>query len=366
MIYVMIFLFSITVVGFLVEDNCIVAIISFAAILASFAALRGSDVAADFTVYESWYFDPSESNGLLDRAGLFEAIYFFLNNIFMQIGLPFRVFVWILAFSAVSLKTWVLFSFSRSAQAFAVALLIYTFSLYPLHDFTQIRAGLAVAVLFLAFRQLVEGHRWHFVWLVLMAAGFHSSALVAVLLLLPSRGRVGAFTHVALILVTLMFILLAASGTSAGAALAQVLIPLDPRLDLYLSGEDGAESLVANPLSLMVLLPFALVLSLMPASFNSSETEASYQIRGNYAITLACRSIIFGLCFLESMWEFQTVALRLYELHMSLIPILAALVFSRRALLLPKALLLLWAAGAAYFFVFRDDAPVHPYMWLFS
>lgn len=92
MIYVLVFLITATTTGFLVRANSKVAIIVCALILASFAALRGPDVAADFTVYESWYLHPSEGDGLLERAGLFEAIYFQLSTYGdIEIGLNIRL-----------------------------------------------------------------------------------------------------------------------------------------------------------------------------------------------------------------------------------------------------------------------------------
>jgi hypothetical protein len=55
MFYVLFFLMAATATGFLFRLNALVGVTASALILSTFAALRASDVSADFMVFESRY-----------------------------------------------------------------------------------------------------------------------------------------------------------------------------------------------------------------------------------------------------------------------------------------------------------------------
>ena len=50
-------------------------------------------MAADFLVYQYWYSSRDFGSEFLERPGLFEAVYFLLNDSFAASGIPFRGFV---------------------------------------------------------------------------------------------------------------------------------------------------------------------------------------------------------------------------------------------------------------------------------
>lgn len=366
MIYIFCFLFVSTFAGLLfwVRPRTL-SVFVVSVILATFAALRDAGVSADLTVYEDWYFNRITDSGFLPRPSVFEGLYFLLSDLFLEIGSPFRVFVWGAAFFAIALKVWVLLKYSKVAEAFVFALLAYFFSFYLLHEFTQIRVGMAMAVLFFAFQFLVNGRRVQFICFVLLATGFHSSALAALLLLLPYRGRIGNVIHVLLVLAAFVFIFLATLGFSAGVSAIQGVAHLDPRLDFYLSNFNGGGQETANPFPVMGGVALLLVLSLSDLCLKDDEQQFSCEVREDDAIRLICRSILIGLCFLDSMWMVQTIALRFYEFFTAFMPILVGIVFSRREFFLQKGLALIWVFGAAYTSIFNGDGLVRPYVWLF-
>lgn len=366
MIYIIFFAFTSIAANLLFRlKSSFVACIAVSVFLATFAALRGSDVAFDFTVYEDWYFNRDLGVGLLERPGLFEYLYFLLNDFFSINGIPFRIFIWFLAFMAVLIKTKVITSFAKSGWAVGVSVLIYAFTFYLLHEFTQIRAGVAVAFIFLAVHALVGGNRAYFVLLVVLAAGFHSSAVMALLLLLPYRDSRARWVDWGLLVVTGILIALATLGMAVGAAFLDVLANFDPRIALYISLSESGRSEAANPLAISALLLLALALSLFNVEFNRGAIFNSSE-RDVYAMVLVRRSILIGFIFLAFLSPIPELALRLFELNIASLPVLAAIVFSQPGWVLRKSLLLLWACVVAFIYIARDEGLVQPYVLFFS
>lgn len=363
MTYVAFFAFTSIFAGWLFRTTSSrLGCIAIAVLMATFAALRGPDVASDFIVYEDWYVNRDLGNGFLERPGLFEAVYFLLNDFFVLIGIPFRFFIGFLAFTAVFMKTNVIVSFAKSGRAIGISVLIYAFTFYLLHDFTQIRAGLAIAFIFFAVRALVDGKRMYFVLLILLATGFHSSALMASLLLLPHRGSIARGIDWGLFLITGGVFLLAMRGVAIGAALVDVLTTFDPRIALYVSLAEGGQSEAANPFAVSALLLLALALSLAGIEFNRRLLDPLDE-REELAIVLVRRSILIGLSCLVALSPIPEIAMRVFEINIALLPILAAIVFSHRGWLLQKSLLLLWTGAIFYVFIVRDEGLVRPYVF---
>lgn len=333
--------------------------------LATFATLRGPEVAADFMVYEDWYSNRDGGSGFLERPGYFEALYFILNDFFAAIGIPFRLFIGFLAFMAVYIKTNVIVGFARNGWTAGISILIYTLTFYLLHEFTQIRAGLAVAFIFLAVRALVEGKRMLFVLLVVLAAGFHSSAIMALLLLLPYKGCSARWVDWGLFIATGIVFALAMRGIAVGAALLDMLAIFDPRVALYISLAESGQSEAANPFATSALLVLVLAFSLIGIEFNRWQLSDTDQ-RNVHTLVLVRRSMLIGLSCLASLSPIPELALRLFEINIALLPILAAIVFSQRGWLSHKFLLLLWTGALAFIYIGRDEGLVQPYVLFFS
>jgi len=346
---------------FLPKNLILLAVCLFFAI---FSAFRGIDVAADLVVYQDWYAHRDEENGYLERPGYFEALYFLLNDAFSKVGIHFRVFVGFLTFLAVFIKVNVLIGFSKNSWAAAVSVLIYALTFYLLHEFTQIRAGLAVAFIFLALLARVHQKRLLFVLFVLMAAGFHSSAVTAFILLLPCCTAGTRWIDWGLCSILGALYLLFGAEISLGVVLLDWLSSFDPRLALYISMAESGQSLAANPLSASALLLLVLSLSLMRVEVNPDLLSAmdKHEMK---ALVLTRRSCLIGLIFLASLSPIPELALRLFEINIALLPVLAVVVFSQQGWHLQKLLLLLWTVVVTAIYVGREEGLVQPYVLFF-
>ena len=366
MVYFLYFFFvSVVVVSLFWEMPAAAVCLLLAVLLAMFAALRGPEVAFDFMVYQDWYAHRDEETGFLQRPGYFEALYFLLNDIFDAAGIHFRLFIGFLAFVAVFIKTNVILSFAKNAWAAGTGVLIYAFTFYLLHEFTQIRAGLAVAFIFLAFQALVHDKRTVFILWVVVAAGFHSSAVMAFLLLLPYRAGQTRWLDWTLLGVTGVVYALAALGIGLGVLLIELLSAFDPRVALYISMAQSGHSDAANPFAASAMLLLALVLCLMGVG-NDSRQMPDLDTQDIKAVVLVRRGMLIGLSCLALFSPIPELALRLFEINIALLPILAAIVFSQPGWWLQKFLLLLWACAVTAIYIGREEGLVQPYVLFFT
>lgn len=368
---------------------CVIAAI----VLATFAAWRGADVAADFPVYETWYTYRGQDTGFVERTAFLEALYFFINDLFAATGVPFRVFVWVVAFVAIYMKLWVILAYSRQRVAVVTGVLIYCATFYLLHDFTQIRAGIAVGIMYFGIRRLLDGDLVGFGLLLLLAAGFHSSALIFLTLLLPRTGRVSRVIDAALVFTVCVLFGLALRGIAPGAVLMDFLAVFDPRVALYVSFAEKTGAEAANPLSIPALTLFALGLSLLgiergqhgrrlsmvvgrlgsPTTKRRNTTRPDVDQPRSLAklstdrqvMHILRRGIFIGLIFLIAFAPIKEVALRLFEIFVAFMPILGAVVFSRKNFWLPKLLLLGWAGATGFIYMLRAEGLVRPYVVYF-
>lgn len=365
MVYIFVFLTTAILVGSVAQTNSRIAIVVTPLILATFAALRGADVAADFVAYQDWYFDRGVDNGFMNRPWFFEAIYFWVSDFFAMFYIPFRVFVWCMAFIAVFFKIKIIVSFSKSGWSVGVSVLIYALTFYLLHEFTQIRVGLAIAFIFFAVRALVDGNRLRFILLVIIAAGFHSSAIIAFSLLLPYMHPRTYWVDFWLFAISGLVFVLAMLGVVVGAEIADIFSKFDPRLAFYISSADKGMSAAANPFSISALLLLALAISLIGIGYNKQKVS-NLDDCDAHAVVLIRRNILIGFIFLGSIASIPEIAMRLFEISISLVPILAAVVFSRRDLIVQKILLIFWSCALAFIYIVRDEGLVQPYVLFFS
>lgn len=89
--------------------------------------------------------------------------------------LDYEVFIAIFVTIALVFKVWVFSYIKNSVPLF----LFYLINWYPLHEYTQIRAAMAVSILFVSLRFLLNGKWKSFLILSLLAATFHATALFA-------------------------------------------------------------------------------------------------------------------------------------------------------------------------------------------
>jgi hypothetical protein len=108
----------------------------------------------------------------------------------------------IAALGSVGLK---LYAFNRALGRTAVPLLVSLCTYFFLHDYTQVRAAIAIALCFVSLIALCEGRFWQSLAFWLLAVGFHASAALFLPLAILAQLR-GRRAHLALtIAVALIF-----------------------------------------------------------------------------------------------------------------------------------------------------------------
>ena len=106
--------------------------------------------------------------------------YFILNSIFSNFGIPFETFLFLFAVFFVSLKMRAIAKLSNAPIYSAV---IYFSYLYWMQDIITIRAGAADAIFLMSIPFLVEKKHVPYLLMNLLAASFHYSAVVYLLLI---------------------------------------------------------------------------------------------------------------------------------------------------------------------------------------
>jgi hypothetical protein len=332
--------------------------------LALLAALRGPDVARDFEAYEAWYAFRDLETGFVDRVGLFEAIYFALSDGFAAAGVPFRIFLFVLTCTAAAMKAGVILSFARTRAGACAGVLVYLGGFFLLHDFTQVRAGFAIALLFVAFAHLSEGRRGAFAVWVALACGFHTSSIVALALLLPRGASSSRWIDRTLVVTTVALFAFAASGGNPGTLIAQQLAVFDARVELYVVQSDLGPvqtDHLFSPSSTLLL-----IIALAALRRGRRSTAGSTDPREAAAIHLAARGLLVGLCFLAAFWSVQEISIRMLELTSAFLPILAAIAFSQPGRRRLKLAIGLWVAVKVYTSIFGEDPVVQPYAIFFG
>lgn len=141
-------------------------------ILISFVGLRG-DIEPDYENYLDIY---NFSNSNPSSLGI-ELGYYWINNAFRTLGIPFQGVVFFMATVSIGLKT--LF-FNKYSPNFGLSLLIYFTSLFFLFDFIAIRQGIALSIFMVSIPFIYQRKFLPFLLLMLIAAQIHVTALLLI------------------------------------------------------------------------------------------------------------------------------------------------------------------------------------------
>jgi hypothetical protein len=333
--------------------------------LATFVALRGSEVSNDFMEYQEWYRIGADAEGLLERPPLLEALFLSGMDLSSQIGLPFRWFLWAVALLAIALKFYSIRRVAVSGPALWAGACCYLFSDFLLHEFTQLRAGLAIACFMLALVFLGEQRYRAFFATICAGALIHSASLLGLLALPLARFRRGRLD-------ALLLGLLAAAATARVAGLSVVEIiadtlgKLDARVALYAQFAASGVNEPVQPLSVRTVLVLLLILSsyvalISRARRNEPTTTSGTLAADRIAFLTLLRLIVLGQIALFVFADVKELAVRVMEFWMACLPLYAARLAQTRGMMLPRLLVWLWLAATFANYVFRDPALVAPY-----
>jgi EpsG family len=332
-----------------------------ALMLSVFAALRGPEVANDYVVYRDWYSGVGLESSRMERTFIFELFFYELMKFCSKLGMPFPLFLGVVAFPSVYIKLIVLQKFSKTSNAFICSVALYCVTFYLLNEFTQIRAGIAISIVMFATYQLLTGKLMKFYLLLLVASGFHLEALLAVPfpLLIMKRSREVNYLFIG---VTLALVSLRLMGQSLLHPIASLISTWDPKLELYISIAFSDNAVRANPFSIPAVLLFLISVNII-----FSDAVSSQDVGSDAKIL-----VFLARCILVSLWplfiipEIHEISLRSYEFIAVNILLVAAMVFSRKRLFIAKTLLLGWGGALAFIHIFRADSLVRPYSFFWS
>lgn len=250
-------------------------------------------------LYEEWNF--ADIPELLEGN---DPAYFLLSKVVHDLGASFQTFLFLLALLTCSIQALLL---ARLDTHRTMLLVLYASYLFWLHDYTQIRFSLALALVLLGIYQ-VRG-RW---LLFLLGAGVHASvALIVVLHVLWRNPRF------ALILLSLGVPALVASGK-----LDAIIVSLALRIATYVDQRDVGVFDDINLFSLMPLTQAVITLLCM----------RSTSAPGHWAR----QEIYFAWVGLASFYVFSflpVLAFRFYEMMIPFFLILVSRNWSRSRLL---------------------------------
>lgn len=216
----------------------------------------------------------------------------------VPLGLSFATFYTSLSFVALSVKFYL---FERYLENPPLAAVAYLLLFYSIHEYTQIRAAVAISFGFLALHLLMERKWVYAALLALLSVSFHSSAIAlislgAAVVLMPRKITLAAVPASALILIIL--------STAAGSWISSTFSEINPLIYNYIDNIAASEAL--NIFSLAnILFAFSLIAMML---FN-------FQNRDEYTFPFMLLTL-FGFAFLIAFRESPVVALRTSEIMM--------------------------------------------------
>lgn len=238
---------------------------------------------------------------------------------------------------------------ARLTGGSSLAVLLYMCSYFFLHEFTQIRAALAIGIWMHALVALNRS-RFRYVMLTALASLIHIQAALGLLVfaLLPltrSRQASRVAGLVALLVV-------AAASTMLFDRLGyKVLAAIpDPRTQVYLALAAQDLWVRPNPFSVMSLLALGTALL-------GLQRRTNVQIRNGDATTHAVYlSLLLGSCALSLLSSISVAAFRVSEHFFALLPVGLWLAACRNRST-PRYPALLWVLAALFAYVFLFHSP---------
>ncbi len=365
MVYVLI-LFTCALIVRATQRERVYATLFVACVLATFVALQGPETSNDFITYQEWYRLGTDAAGLLERPPLLEALFIGGMTASSAIGVPFRLFVWAVALGAITLKLYCIRRVAVSGTALWTGVSCYLFSDFLLHEFTQLRAGLAIALFMLSLVLLGEGRQRAYLVATCVGVMIHSAALLGLFAWPLSRFRRGGLDIV--LLVTLAVVVsVRVSGVLALDRFAEELSALDPRLALYVHLATSGANELLNPVSIRSGLVLLLIITSYVALVRRERRRASTRgvdqpvpAKAASLLTLL-RLIVLGQIALFAFSEVKELAVRVMEFWMACLPLYGARLAQIRGMRLPLAIVWFWLAATFGNYVFREPALVNPY-----
>lgn len=272
--------------------------------------------------------------------------------LFGHIGGAGAVFYAVLAALGLGIK---LVAVRRLGGERSLPVVLYMCSFFFLHDFTQIRAGLAIGLWMLALSQLSCGpHRY--LLLTGLATLIHVQAalgfiLLGMLALVRTPGGLRAAA-----LASLVVVLASASLVFDQWGYALLAAIPDPRTEVYLMLAATDMWVRPNPFNLMSMLVFLIVFGECWLRDRSPEAGAA-PLSATRSMPIAVfLALLLGSCALALLSAVPVAAFRVSEHFFSLLPV-GAWLAACRGRPTPRYTWPLWLLAALFLYIFLFHSP---------
>lgn len=151
--------------------------------LVCLAAFRPEGMDNDFDVYFSYITDYNNPQYQL----IVEPSFLWISEVFMNTFSNFRSVLFLYALLGVTFK---MYAIRKLSPLLFLPLTIYIGNFFILHEFTQIRVGVAVGLIMIATSYLVNGQKKVATALIVSSALFHVSSLTIIPLLFLSTSKI--------------------------------------------------------------------------------------------------------------------------------------------------------------------------------
>lgn len=164
-----------------------------------FVGLKDGEISQDYCVYKSYYKKAptidvlknsiSDYNSQLKTEFSYSALCTLLKTNGKPLEHNLFIIFFLYAIIGISVN---MYGIKRLTDQEFLALFIYYSNLFFIHEMTQIRAGIAIGIILISLKDLQERKYLKFSILILIATFFHTSALMAFLLLIFREFRTDA------------------------------------------------------------------------------------------------------------------------------------------------------------------------------
>lgn len=311
--------------------------------LIAFAGFRSNDVSIDHSIFQAFYdkalpFKTLFSNpGIFFKAAKVEPSFLIVAS-FIKTYLPtlgFTLLMVLFALFSVALKAKAIVKYS---EFIFFSLFIYLCNTFMLHEIIQIRAGLAAAVVMLAFEPLVERKAGKFLLILLLATLIHYSALIFLPFYFLNTKKINPIVYLAVIIIP--FLLSTLKFDPISLLLKYDLGVYSEKLNIYITEQLRLKHSI-NKINLTII--FQLLLSVFLLFYRTDILE-----KNKYSLLfLKINMISIGVFYL--FFSLPVFAFRLWEM-LSIVQIflIPTLIYYIKPRWIPELIIVL--VGIAFYY----------------
>lgn len=347
-----------TVYASLISTGSFARLIPLIVILAIFSSIRADYIAPDYLTYSDWYNQLTEDSGYLERqSAVDEGLFFLILELFNKFGLSFQFFLFCNSLLSIGLKIFVLYNIFPDRKAFVVSVFVYVSTFYFLHEFIQIRVGVASGFICLGFMFALRGQKISQYLMVFCSSLYHTSAnaFYCYFYVINNANRIKIFSWLTWSLVSAFMLLnfngilvfdLEKIGDMLGVA----------RIQFYSTENDMNEG--ANPFSLQSIILYCLCTILLLNKFRIvRDSTTRYFMIVKYSVF----ALLLGLFFLQAFSQYLTISLRMFQFFSVFIIFLFPILYAYGKSRLVNVACITFLMYSLYATFFADTPLILPY-----